>query len=661
MSRYHVVLIGIDAYRGVQSLNGCVNDIDAMQKLLIERVGIPPEHIQRLASPRSDDVVRPISVPTLPATRENILAALSSLSSECVQADDKVFIAYSGHGTQLEIVGTDGGTFVREALLPADDKVFDAKAGRFLRRYLFDWELQTLLRQIAIRTSCITVILDCCNSAGATRDIVTLGTAERFAEIKERHELTRGTELPSAEVQQSLASGLASIDNCMVAAACRDDERARESATVNGTLHGELTRALLEQLDPLPDEMFASLRWADIWRAAETAVTARNPNQHPWLSSNPLRLFFGGPPVYGDAGYRIVKLPSGGFRIQAGTRAGITQGAQLAVYDSLPAYFPPMGTPEDLAARRGILEVTKADGSVAEAMLQGSVDKEVSAFLRGRMILAGETARMRVSISPPDKALCAALQMSKFFSVAEDGAPGEVSFVLRRDGQWALTDEVYGLGENPDEPTLPNVTRDDTQAAVALALHYFRYSAPLRFARACSDRPHALRIRLLDCSGLHEPLSGAKVQDPGLPELPRGHRAPYELHAGDFFDTEGTRFCIQVDNGADEHLFVTLFSCDSDGIVLRIADCVNIRAKGRQLIWHPNGLGEWFRAALSPLQRVGIERLVAIGTTDRNTNFDHLQVDTGFAEITRQDCLPEEVSKPLELWTASVLSLRLTR
>ena len=51
--RYHVLLIGIDAYDGGGMLTGCVNDIDAIQRLLIDRVGVMPDRITRLAAPRT--------------------------------------------------------------------------------------------------------------------------------------------------------------------------------------------------------------------------------------------------------------------------------------------------------------------------------------------------------------------------------------------------------------------------------------------------------------------------------------------------------------------------------------------------------------------------------------------------------------------------------
>ena len=50
---YHVLLIGIDAYPK-KPLYGCVNDIDAVQKLLLERAKVAKERILRLASPREN-------------------------------------------------------------------------------------------------------------------------------------------------------------------------------------------------------------------------------------------------------------------------------------------------------------------------------------------------------------------------------------------------------------------------------------------------------------------------------------------------------------------------------------------------------------------------------------------------------------------------------
>ena len=112
----HALLIGIDRYTGfMPPLNGCVNDIDAMQRILIDRLRVAPDRIRRLASPR-DGAAHEIDVPSRPATRDNILAALRNLGGEQVAREDRVFIYYSGHGTGLT-VESQGVKAAREALV----------------------------------------------------------------------------------------------------------------------------------------------------------------------------------------------------------------------------------------------------------------------------------------------------------------------------------------------------------------------------------------------------------------------------------------------------------------------------------------------------------------------------------------------------------------
>src|ERR1700694_5139515 len=104
---YHVLLIGIDAYPpGYNSLSGCVNDIDAIEQLLLDPpgVGLPPDRIRitRLAAPRPNVTsTSRLTALTQSPTKENVVAALNSLAGPAVQRDDRVLIYYSGHGDQI--------------------------------------------------------------------------------------------------------------------------------------------------------------------------------------------------------------------------------------------------------------------------------------------------------------------------------------------------------------------------------------------------------------------------------------------------------------------------------------------------------------------------------------------------------------------------------
>ena len=71
------------------------------------------------------------------------------------------------------------------------------------------------------------------------------------------------------------------------------------------------------------------MTWARIWYAMCAHVQERNPWQHPTMIGNPARAVFGGPPVTGDAGFTVTRTGTG-YRIGAGTLAGVTEEAELA-------------------------------------------------------------------------------------------------------------------------------------------------------------------------------------------------------------------------------------------------------------------------------------------------------------------------------------------
>src|SRR5690349_14498780 len=130
----HVLLIGIDAYDGGGSLRGCVNDVDAVQGILLDRLGVPARRVTRLVSPRygaRHDTRIAGRLPTLAAIREE----LRRLAGDEVTPSERVFIYYSGHGTRLVLEDAEGRRFPREALLPKD-KVRGPDT-----RFLPDWEL----------------------------------------------------------------------------------------------------------------------------------------------------------------------------------------------------------------------------------------------------------------------------------------------------------------------------------------------------------------------------------------------------------------------------------------------------------------------------------------------------------------------------------------
>ena len=646
--RHHVLLIGIDAYDGGGMLTGCVNDIDAVQRLLVDRVGVPAAQIRRLAAPRSD-APHETDVPEEPPTLDTIRSALTELGNEGVGPEDRVLVYYSGHGTQTVVTGRDGRRFSREALLPKDKK----RGAEY--RLLFDWELNALIARIAARTPSVTVVLDCCSSAGATRDVADPEPGQdRFWPTPEQPPGADG-DVGLAQPVRGLASGLASVQRCQVIAACQDDQRARESTHEGGLANGELTRALVARLAAVPDAELGEVRWGRIWRDVDAAVRAVNPRQSPWLSGTFGRRIFGhGPDEDTDPGLTIVQVPSG-YRVGAGTLAGVTIDAEVAVYGTTPPVFPALGSPEDRAARGGSLRVIEATPGESHAVAMAPFDLPEAP--RGRLVRAGRAARLRVGLAPQDPAQAAALARSDLVEVVEE-AGAELTLVRRADGGWALTDDVHGTGEAGDEPVLAVIPAHRPDAAQAAVEHYLAYVAPLRMARACLDLPGRLQLQILDCGDTV--LSAEAAQDPDLPQVEAGTRAPYELAAG-------RRVCFAVTNGADVPLTVALIDCAASGRVLLLGE-KRVPRLARHVFWFQEMLGQPFVPGLPEDQAVGVDRIVAIATTRADISLGYLARRESFAEVIA----PERSRGPGPLmgtqpgeepvsWTSAVTAVRITR
>jgi hypothetical protein len=647
--RHHVLLVGIDAYDGGGPLTGCVNDIDAVQRFLVDRVGVPPAHIRRLAAPRAG-AAHETDVPEELPLLDTMRAALERLGTEEVAPEDRVFIYYSGHGTQCII--SDGGRrrFAREALLPKDKK----RGPEY--RLLFDWELNTLIARIAARTPAITVVLDCCNSGGATRGLNAAEAKgrDRFWPTPEIP-LTANAEPPTGSVR-GIASALGSLQRCQVIAACRDDQRARETVGEGGASNGELTRALVRCLSAVPATELQDLRWGRIWRGVEATVRDANPRQSPWLSGSFGRRVFGfGPDDDTDPGYAVVQVPAG-YRVDAGSLSGVTVDAEIGVYAAEPPAFPPLDSSEDLAARKGTIRVVRAERASSEAVATAPfVFPEAP---RGRLVRAGRDARVRVALSPDDTRLAAQLAASPLIERVEP-EQAELTLARRAHGGWALADDVHGTGQTADEPVLAVIPADRLDVARAAVEHYHAYSAPLRLARACRDLPSLLRLWLLDCDDVV--LTAEEAQDPDLPQVQPGAYAPYEVDVG-------ARVCFVVENAAEVPLSVALFDCATSGSVLLLGE-KRMPMLAKHVFWLQGTLGNPFTASFPDDRRLGVDRIAAVGTTRPDVSLRYLERRQTFAEILAPRARGEPRVRdrggagepPAESWTSALTAVRIVR
>ncbi|MCJ8283299.1 MAG: caspase family protein, partial [Rivularia sp. ALOHA_DT_140] len=166
-NKIYALLVGIDEYHpqsiGVKTLQGCVNDIEAIEKYL----EIKTEH--KISADNGNkkiwELVPPKKLINSSATRQ---AIINGFEQHLTQADneDVVLFYYAGHGTQEpapEVFKNSERDGKLEALVCYNSGILEG-------HNLADKELNYLIEQIAKNQPHILIILDSCFSGTATRD-----------------------------------------------------------------------------------------------------------------------------------------------------------------------------------------------------------------------------------------------------------------------------------------------------------------------------------------------------------------------------------------------------------------------------------------------------------------------------------------------------------
>ena len=313
MRTLYALLVGIDDYRAVRPLRGCVQDVRAVR-----------DHLDATLAP--DTRLAAVELLNGAATRA---AVIEGLRSHLTQAgpDDVALFWFSGHGSEEPVPAWAEflePTGMVQTLVCADshtDEVPD----------LWDKELSVLLDRVAERAGHVTVVLDSCHSDGATRTPIGREPTARTRSVPPAGPRARASLLP--ELIERAAAG-PQVEH-VVLAACRSFESAQEDL-LDGAYRGIFSWSLLRARQRLGP----AATYRELMLAAQTETEIRSAGQSPQARPHASALldqpFLGGSAA--GAGHR--SIPAGGiwmrytkegWTIDAGAVHGITNDAGVRV------------------------------------------------------------------------------------------------------------------------------------------------------------------------------------------------------------------------------------------------------------------------------------------------------------------------------------------
>ncbi|WP_051470052.1 caspase family protein [Fischerella sp. PCC 9605] len=360
----YALLVGIDEYDPasivpIPSLQGCVNDISAVEAYLRERV----------ARDREWNLVEPTDQPWIlineNATRQ---AIINGFRQHLCNADseDVVLFYYAGHGAQekspqefwnLEPDRLD------ETLVCYDSRT----AGS---RDLADKEIAYLISKVAEKNPHVVVILDCCHSGSGTRDPevtvrqAPLDNRERplssfiFADDQTAFEEVLHT---SRSLDKKMTGVVLPKGKHVVLSACRDYELAKEYKGEDGKSRGAFSYFLLHALE----RTSGSITYRDLARNLNALVSGKVRDQSPQIEAIDLqeldKPFLGGAIAERSHYFTLThSYNENSWVIDGGVLHGIPKPSHGA--DTLLAIFPAGSTPEqlrDLGTALGEARVTQ--------------------------------------------------------------------------------------------------------------------------------------------------------------------------------------------------------------------------------------------------------------------------------------------------------------
>lgn len=310
-----VFQVGIDKYISprVPKLEGCVQDVLDMKKLLIRKFNVPANHFLTLTDGQ--------------ATHEAIIAGFRKQLIENAKTyrDAMVIFQYSGHGSQVKDRSGTKADGLDSTLVPVDSR--DIKGSYF---DVVDDEIRELFEELSQYTANIAFMIDACHSGNPTRG----GGQTRGISEDERPQPPKKAKPSSSRGGSQLRGGdltamLPRDQRYVAIAATLPHELANEKSFPEvHRANGALTFYLLKALERAKPETTYRQLMAEV----ANAVTTAYPNQHPQVEGDIGRPVFGGSATREDPFIEIQDLKNDAITTKAGSAQGIAPGTVVALY-----------------------------------------------------------------------------------------------------------------------------------------------------------------------------------------------------------------------------------------------------------------------------------------------------------------------------------------
>lgn len=517
MTARRALLIGIDDYPHIRTLDGCVNDSRLMRSVLVERFGFPDADITQLLDAA--------------ATREAILAAFDALV-DATAAGDVVVIHYAGHGSQMRDREGDEPSGFDSTLMP-----WDTGREPDENRDITDDEIHAKLQALATRTSHITVIVDACHSGTVTRDALGAKSRSVAADLRPIAALPPSP-VPAARRTRGASGGsgwLPLTDAYVLIAGCRDDEESKEYFPPDGGgPHGALTCFLCQELL----KATPTTTYRDVFDAVAARVNAYNAVQHPQLEGTADRVVFGVTDLAPAPFVRVTARDGRTVRLAAGSALGVTAGSTYVVQPA-DAKGPGDGTGLGTVVVRTVTPFDAAaeitGESAADAIAAGTRAFETThAFgddaLAVQCIGAeaasvfGEALRTstRVRLTPPGEAPAMRIHLLPRRAAVSAADPVPQAGALDAE-RWAVVDATGAL-------VMPLKARGDEATIVQNLEKVARFTRTLGVDNpAPGDLRGRVTVEVLTRDAAGADVAAAPDADSGLPVVDEGQRVRFRI------------------------------------------------------------------------------------------------------------------------------------